>query len=167
MMGLETIRDLSREAGEAAEAAGDTPHSYWRGDPTRRGEGFPFPNLGDYRPEGWNLVGTLFADATGWGAEDEPALTVGQLETKINEIRAAYDEDGNGVGFGIVEVGQFQVYVGVFESLTLGNPGTRFASREKAGLVGDSYIPMAELEARATRVELPYIDPILREDELQ
>jgi N-acetyl-anhydromuramyl-L-alanine amidase AmpD len=44
------------------------------------------------------------ADASGLGGENEPALTVRQLKARLTRY-----------GYAIVEVGQFQVVIGVFE----------------------------------------------------
>ena len=132
MMSPELIRELSREAGEAAEHAGDRPFVYWRGDPVTNP--FPYPNIGDYRPEGWEMVDTLFADATGMGGETEPALTIGQLTIRVLEIRDSYEELGLQVGFAIVETGQFQVVIGVFEVTTIGGVEERERARERAEL---------------------------------
>jgi hypothetical protein len=73
---------------------------------------FPFPNLGSYRPRGWELVEDLFCDGTGWGSEHEPAMTPRQLREKIKSI---ISKDAKTYGFAIIECGQFQLYIGVFE----------------------------------------------------
>lgn len=109
MMGLDTIRALSAEAAAEAAAAGRRPFIYWPEDEVRAP--FPFPNLGDYRPEGWMLIDTLFCDKTGWGDADEPALTVDQL---INRIRTLNAEHHFNLGYAIIEEGEFQCVVGVF-----------------------------------------------------
>lgn len=64
-----------------------------------------FPFVGGYVAPGWKLIGTLFADATGWGDEYEPALTVSQLVARLKV----------GHGYAIIEAGEFQVYIGEFE----------------------------------------------------
>lgn len=51
---------------------------------------------------------TLFVDSSGWGGENEPALTVDQFYDWVRD-------HGKGHGFAIVETGQFQVVVGVFK----------------------------------------------------
>jgi hypothetical protein len=65
---------------------------------------FPFPNIGDYRPDGWELVETLFVDKSGFGSPSEPALTIEQL---LDRLVA-------GKGYAIIEEGQFQLYLGEF-----------------------------------------------------
>lgn len=65
-------------------------------------------HLGDYVPEGWDLVETHFVDASGFGEEGEAALTIDQFEALIRA-------DMNS-GWAIVEAGQFQVYIGQFRN---------------------------------------------------
>jgi hypothetical protein len=67
---------------------------------------FPFPQLGDYCPPGWELLTELFVDSLGWDLFDAggPALSIAEF---INRLEP-------GAGYGITDVGQFQLYVGVF-----------------------------------------------------
>lgn len=109
MFSPETLRALSAEAAARAAAEDLRPYAYWPQDEVAAP--FPFPNLGDHRPEGWTLIDTLFADKTGWGADDEPALTPDQL---VARVAALNDEHRFRVGYGIIEEGQFQVVIGVF-----------------------------------------------------
>lgn len=76
---------------------------------------FPFPFVGDYVADGWEPLldddgdpVAWFVDTSGFGAHDEPALTVEQLKDKLRE------NAGKGYGYAITEVGQFQAYLGVF-----------------------------------------------------
>ena len=62
------------------------------------------PNLGDYRPPRWELVETYFVDSSGFGGEFDPALTFAQFLKKVKV----------GFGYGLIEEGQFQVYIGEF-----------------------------------------------------
>ena len=59
------------------------------------------PFLGHYVPEGWRVTAKYFVDNSGFGAEDEPALT---LRGFLKRVRA-------GFGYGIFEAGEFQVYI--------------------------------------------------------
>jgi hypothetical protein len=68
---------------------------------------FPFPKLGSYCPEGWELVEELFCDSSGCGQPNEPALTVKQLLEKLEP----------GYGYAITREGQFQVYLGKFKKV--------------------------------------------------
>ena len=65
----------------------------------------PSINVEDY-PE-WELVEELFVDSSGFGQESEPALTIEQFYNQIKK----------GLGYGVIDAGQFQVHVGVFEKI--------------------------------------------------
>lgn len=63
----------------------------------------------------------LFVDKVGWGAIDEPALTypelVSNLRSVLDALRVADVVNGKpfpSLGVGIVEEGQFQIYLGLF-----------------------------------------------------
>jgi len=114
MMSLEVIQSLSAETGLKARHERKVPYVFRdRGAVeqlgTRRGPSIP--NLGDYRPKGWELVETLFVDSSGFGRSSEPAMTQGQF---FQWIADAFDE-GHDYGYAVIESGQFQVYVGVFK----------------------------------------------------
>lgn len=53
----------------------------------------------------WKLIETLFVDSSGFGGVAEAALTIDQFHHRIKA----------GFGYGVVDAGQFQVHVGVFE----------------------------------------------------
>jgi len=108
MMSLETIKSENRKVATKAAKSGKLPYiveaediAEWQ----RKRCSLPFPNIGNYRPEGWKLVDELFCDSSGFGSRNEPALTYEQL---IETLEV-------GKGYAIIEVGQFQVYVGVFD----------------------------------------------------
>jgi len=107
MMSLQTIRDLSAQAARRAAKEGRVPKTFW--DHELTGEDITairgIPNLGDHRPSGWNLVDDWLVDKTGWGSESEPALTLEQFIANLDTKH----------GFAIIEEGQFQVVIGVFE----------------------------------------------------
>ena len=106
MMGLATIKRMSRESAEKAAAAHKEPFMMWEGD-AETFPPFPFPNIGDHRPEGWELVESLFCDSSGFGSSGEAALTVEQLKERLKP----------GFGYAIIEEGQFQAYIGEFRKL--------------------------------------------------
>ena len=118
MMSLEHIQHLSKESGRKAAERNREPF-----EPATRWEislSFPFPNLGDYLPDGWEPIDddghekSFFVDTSGWGADDEPALTHRQF---LEEARSFYDQCGKEgfiPGFAITETGQFQLYVSAF-----------------------------------------------------
>ena len=109
MMGLGQIREMQMEAAERAAQEGMVPFVY-ETDDVPSGQ-FPFPDLGDYEPPGWEMDDDPWmVDSSGFGSPGERAMTTDQLMREIEKARAL---DPN-VGFGIVEVGQFQLYVGVY-----------------------------------------------------
>lgn len=105
----EYIQQMNREAAAQASQDDLIPFVVYREDLNTRP--FPFPDLGDYRPPGWELVDTYFCDSSGLGAPDEPAMSQAQLVDKLEE------NIGKGYGYGIIEVGQFQLYLGVFQKI--------------------------------------------------
>lgn len=60
---------------------------------------------------GYELVEELFADSSGFGADDEPALSVSQFEQRVKELVA---EHGT-LTAKITGAGMFQVYIGFFK----------------------------------------------------
>jgi hypothetical protein len=132
MMSSEQIARLSDEAAARAERKGAAP----RVPPLVLRQGGieewvkKMPNIGSYRPVGWELVQRdalvtpkgmrqdrlrwlaaaepyLMVDASGFGSESEPALSFRELVALV--------EANPRFGYAIVEEGQFQVVVGVFE----------------------------------------------------
>ena len=103
MMSLSSIRQMSREACRKAAKAGAFPYVPLHEDEIDAFPPFPFPFLGDYRPKGWKLVDTLFVDSSGFGEDDETALSVPQLKAKLRELQRS----GKTYGYGIVEAGPF------------------------------------------------------------
>jgi hypothetical protein len=61
--------------------------------------------------QGYELIEELFVDNSGFGTEEEPALTVNMFKKKMKELVQEYGT----VYTGITMVGYFQVYVGVFK----------------------------------------------------
>jgi hypothetical protein len=104
MMSLEAIKDESRRQARRAARLHKRPYIYEEDDKGKFPP-FPFPNIGDYRPKGYRLVNQYFVDKTGWGTSSEPALTLDQL---LEVLRP-------GMGYAIIEEGEFQLYIGEFE----------------------------------------------------
>ena len=118
MMSSEYIAQLAREAAKAARRQHKEPFVPESIHEIEQGEGaFSIPNLGDYRPKGWKLIEHKLVDNSGFGSPGEPALTRSQfldwLKTHLSDRKTS--------GYGIIEVGQFQVVVGRFEH-TASNP---------------------------------------------
>ena len=112
MWSTSVITEFSRIAAVKAAAYDKEPYQPASADECLAwGETFPFiPDLGQYRPDGWKLVEHEMADASGFGAEWEPALTPRQVRQWCAE-RVSKDPTA---GFAIIEVGQFQVVIGYF-----------------------------------------------------
>jgi len=102
MHSLETIHYLNAEATQIAKA-----EKRGLAVAERDGEIQGVPLIGDYTPEGWQEVETLFVDISGFGSPGEPALTQEQF---LSRVKA-------GFGYGLGECGQFQGYVRVFERI--------------------------------------------------
>jgi hypothetical protein len=105
MMDLQTIRKLSREQAARASRKHARPYLFEEED---RGHfpPFPFPNIGDYRPKGWELLNRYFVDKLGFD-DDGRAMTHRQL---IHALVA-------GLGYAIIEEGEFQLVVGEFKQI--------------------------------------------------
>jgi len=102
MYSIEAIKRMNRDAAKAAR--GRLPYiAKCDGDV----DVLSCPNFGDYRPKGWKLAERLFVDNSGSGSDNEPALTKRQF---LGRVKA-------GFGYAIIEQGQFQLYVGVFEEV--------------------------------------------------
>jgi len=100
MMSASLIRNISDHAAYRAAQEDRVPLLIW--DPERDAAGIPF--LGPYIPEGWRTEGESFmVDKTGWGADDEPAMSIRQFTEHLRQHP--------GLGWAIVEEGQFQVVV--------------------------------------------------------
>lgn len=131
MMDLQTIAALNRDIGEQARQNGLTPHILSGREVAQAQTGNleairSIPNLGYYLPKGWQRVsladlgegeahgvymgdnegfGAYMVDKSGFGRRDEPALTLDQF---VERLRPGY-------GYAMVEEGQFQVKIGLFE----------------------------------------------------
>lgn len=104
MMSIAAIIQLSRKAGERAAKQKREPLIAF----TDKDKAVMWcPNLGDYMPDGWKLIDRLFVDKTGWGGKNESALTVEQFIAKVK----------SGFGYAIIEEGEMQFYIGVFEKV--------------------------------------------------
>jgi hypothetical protein len=112
MMSPGTIRQMNYEAARRAAEDGLEPFVYFDVDELHGSEGFPFPYIGDHRPEGWTLADQHFVDSTGLGDDNEPALSVRQFRALV-EDRMLNTPDVV-VGWAVIETGQFQVWVGEF-----------------------------------------------------
>ena len=107
MMSLEAIRSVKRKQARKAEKArgvkGKQPWVAMEGAGLDAIRGIP--HFGDYRPKGWEELGSRMVDASGFGAPDEPAMTPDQFLKSLVP----------GHGYAITEAGQFQVYITEFK----------------------------------------------------
>ena len=118
MLDYSQIKSMAQEAAERAELEGVKPTSIFDLDlHSRNLFPLPVPFLGDYVPEGWEILPdqqgeqqSLFCDSSGFGSENEPAMSVNQLVRKLEQ----YAQGDNNIGFGIIEAGEFQVVIGLY-----------------------------------------------------
>jgi hypothetical protein len=111
MFSLAVIHHLNQQAARKARKRGAKPFVPAGPENVDNWPPFPFPNLGDYDPPGWERTEeSWFVDKTGWGEPWEPALTWDRLKDQLRE----YIAQNPGHGFGIVEEGEFQLYIGAF-----------------------------------------------------
>jgi len=110
MLSSEQIVSMAEDQGRKAKRHGLKPYQlkHLNVDTLQT---FPFPNIGDYRPAGWELVDYKTCDKTGWGYEDEPALTVRGLKAWIKDCQKSDDN----FAMAIIEEGEFQVVIGLFK----------------------------------------------------
>ena len=86
MWSLEIIRKLNAEAGQRTK--GQEPTLVTK-ESLASMPPFPFPYLGegcDQWDELWPRKTTLFCDTSGFGSPDEPALTLGQLKSRLDSL---------------------------------------------------------------------------------
>lgn len=112
MLDTRTIRHMQQEAALRAARDGDKPFIFWPGDEVDPAD---LPFLGDYVPRGWRLVDTFFVDATGWGDEREPAMTIPRWRQEVEAVIAEYAGSRKVPGWAVYEAGEFQVVVGLYE----------------------------------------------------
>lgn len=120
MMSVKTIIAFADEVGAEARRLGTEPLvataqdvKRWRGQRTDH-DGQVIPNIGSYRPKGWDLIDDLFCDKTGLGSPDGPALNRDQVCDRIEDLL----EDLHEPGLAIIEEGESQLVVGVFRRNT-------------------------------------------------
>ncbi len=126
MYDLATIKEMQLQAAKKAAEEGNTPLYLWPDELNLEGiRRFPF--IGNYLPNGWYRVeltpevdpnrrgiyggdnegyGAYFIDSSGFSGTSEAALSAEEFLERLT-INYAY---------GIVEVGQFQVKVGLFSN---------------------------------------------------
>jgi hypothetical protein len=112
MLSIQYIRAESDRAAREAARAGKKPYVIYDEEELQATRSWPFPFIGHFVPKGWEKVEELFVDSSGFGSEDEPALTQRSFRAKLLEYVRANET----YGFAITEVGQFQCGVGVYKA---------------------------------------------------
>ena len=110
MMDTATIRDFQRQAAQRAARQNKVPYVPFDESDIDEKK-LSIPNLGNYCPKGYKMIDDVMVDSSGFGSPGEPALTMGEF---LDRMRNDLKEKKN-LGYAIVEEGQFQVVVGVFE----------------------------------------------------
>ena len=105
MMSPSSIRQAEREAEKKAKASDIVPYQIKWKSQINKMPPFPFPFIGKYVPEGWEKTDEFFVDSSGFGQDDELALSIDQFKKKMKIGRA----------YAITSAGQFQVYVGEYK----------------------------------------------------
>lgn len=113
MMAPEQIDHDNRENAAAAAKFHHVPYMIWPGDIEKWRAGvslpIPFPNLGDHVPDNYELDGeALFIDTSGFGADNEGALSLSQM----------FDALETGKAYAFTESGQFQAYLQAYKRVT-------------------------------------------------
>ena len=114
MWGLETIRRINQTSAERARELGLEPVLLETAAQLKDWPPFPIPHLGgacsDVDAE-HERIETLFVDSSGFGAEDEGALTGKQFKDCLLKMMG----DNGPLLLGIEDQGQFQLYVAVWK----------------------------------------------------
>ena len=116
MMSLAYIQHESDKAARRAAKLRKQPYVPFDLDEVEsyltEGKGFPFPNIGSHRPRNWQITDQVwFVDSTGHGGDNEPALTHQQFKREL----LSFVSENPTMGYAIIEVGQFQLYIAAFE----------------------------------------------------
>lgn len=107
MMSLASIEYESRKAARRAAREHKHPFVMFQSDIDLAQAGSMealrnIPFIGNYTPRGFKKTENLyFVDSSGFGGDNEPALSINQF---LRKLRVNY-------AYAIVEAGQFQVYI--------------------------------------------------------
>ena len=111
MFSPEYLESINRKAARDAAKRRQEPYVPFDAEEIDDLRCLPFPFLPGYPfPRGWTQVDKFFCDTTGLGSEAEPAMTVWRLKERMREY---LDKPGT-YGYGIIECGQFQAWIGVY-----------------------------------------------------
>ena len=117
MYSLEVIKAMNAEAGDRARAERPPLFPLGAGEvlawpPKSAGD---IPSIGDAESDynaRFTRIDTLFVDISGFGRDDEPALSFRQVPERMAELVAEHGP----LLLGFVEFGQFQGYLGVWKA---------------------------------------------------
>ena len=126
MYGLETIIAMNQRAEREVRRRNSKPKvlksleqiNRFPGGSNPNGNGYPFKQFGNYVPEGWQQAQDddgedliFFVDSSGFGRDDEPALSNRQFTAELARLFELRPD----LGYVITEAGQFQLYVAALE----------------------------------------------------
>lgn len=115
MYGIETIKAMNSDAAERARSNGTEPALIWHISQIGKMPPFPFPHIGDACDDidkTHERITTLFCDASGFGEEGDPALTVTQTRDRLLELIAKH----GAIRGAVEEAGQFQVRLAIWKA---------------------------------------------------
>lgn len=75
-------------------------------------KGYRIPYVGRRTVKGFRFVGEIFIDTSGFGQDNEPALSLTQQARTMRELVEENWARGVTLYWGLIEVGQFQAYLG-------------------------------------------------------
>ena len=115
MWDLDTIRSINNDAGKRSRDLGVSPCRVESPEEVASWPPFPFPHMGsactDVDKESERLD-TLFVDSSGFGAEDEPALTIRGFKERLSDLCRQHGP----LMCAIEDQGPFQVHVAVWRA---------------------------------------------------
>jgi hypothetical protein len=147
MISSEQIVNEADRHARKAKRHGKQPHFLSAlGDDAVRRECARIPFLGDYVPNGYERlhVGETFGDHHGSGTADHAYLLVdssgfggrGELAMTVSQF-AEFVQRHPGYGYGIIEAGQFQIVLGVYQ--VKANTKVRGVHTKLTGKLADSF----------------------------
>ena len=127
-MGLETMEKIQREAIARLRAEGKLLYEAV----SDKDEGVFSCPASTKKVKGYTLVNSYFVDNSGFGSEDEPTLTPANFLAKVKA----------GFFYGIIEQGQFQVYIGEFKKI----------AKPRAKILAEQGITSSKLISKSCRI---------------
>lgn len=114
MWGLETIQQINQMAATQARQVITEPYVPRSLEEVENYPPWPFPHIGDYVAPGWEETSqTWFIDTSGWGSDEELALSTRQFREALYN----FVKDHPGWGFAYISMGRSQAVVRAFAPL--------------------------------------------------